>query len=333
MRNNPSVIGQSLKVEINKIEQGFKTDYKFEVFLQDKNGNRLTQTGGASSTLEPLSVVFGLIDISDVRSSCPFIADAPISRLTNDTKYSFFETLVEDKIFDKFDLIIALKPYLSKKRLKILTINLPSNILTLLELYGLLPYIENKVTDQNLLISFDRPTYCFYDMHILESLRGHMNLSAEYFRAKVLDVLSQQHKDEVRKMTEQKLLLVGGLNSRVSNRTELYDMATAHGWEIANPLKANIKHLLLKLHYAQELISENGSILFNCFLSRHRPYMVLSSSRKIEESELKMTLGGEVYNNFHSHLIKYTNSKDYIASPKHPYADTINVLNLQKFFS
>ena len=105
MRNNPSVKGQSLKVEINKIEQGFKTDYKFEVFLQDKNGNRLTQTGGASSTLEPLSVVFGLIDISDIRSSCPFIADAPISRLTNDTKYSFFETLVEDKIFDQSIII------------------------------------------------------------------------------------------------------------------------------------------------------------------------------------------------------------------------------------
>ena len=98
-----------------------------------------------------------------------------------------------------------------------------------------------------------------------------MNLSAEFFRAKLVDVLSQQHREEVRAMTEQKLLLIGGLNSRVSNRTELYDMATAHGWEIANPLKANIKHLLLKLHYAQELISENGSILFNCFLSRHRP--------------------------------------------------------------
>ena len=105
MRNNQLVKGQSLVVDVDKIEIGFKTDYKFEVYLKDKKGNRLTQTGGASSTLEPLSVVFGLIDISNVRTGYPFIADAPVSRLTNDTKFSFFQTLIDDDIFDQSIII------------------------------------------------------------------------------------------------------------------------------------------------------------------------------------------------------------------------------------
>ena len=105
MRNNRTIEGQELKVDIEKKYIGSKTDYNFEVYLNDRTGNKLTQTGGASSTCEPLAVVFALIDISESRVSYPFIADAPVSPFTIDTKYSFFETLVEERIFEQSIII------------------------------------------------------------------------------------------------------------------------------------------------------------------------------------------------------------------------------------
>lgn len=105
MKNNPTTTEQKLKVEVSKSERGHMSDYRFEIQLRDSNENILSQPGGASSTLEPLSVVFGLIDISEIRTSYPFIADAPISRLTSDTKLSFFETLIEDEIFEQSIII------------------------------------------------------------------------------------------------------------------------------------------------------------------------------------------------------------------------------------
>ena len=105
MRNNMTVKGQELKVNIEKKSSGTKNEFNFEVFLKDKFGNRLKQTGGASSTCEPLAVVFALIDISESRVSYPFIADAPVSKFTNDTKYSFFETLVDEEIFEQSIII------------------------------------------------------------------------------------------------------------------------------------------------------------------------------------------------------------------------------------
>ena len=98
MRHNPTIQNHNLIVEVHKEVLNFRTDFSFEIYLQDKYGKKLSQEGGASSTLEPLSVVFGLIDYADRGKTFPFIADAPISRLTEDTKYSFFETIIEDDI-------------------------------------------------------------------------------------------------------------------------------------------------------------------------------------------------------------------------------------------
>lgn len=114
LRNNRLTKDQSLKVKVEKEEINYKTDYKFEISLVDKFGVQQSQTGGASSTLEPLSVVFALIDISENRTGYPFIADAPISRLTIDTKYSFFETLVEDNVFEQ-SIIISMDLWDNKK--------------------------------------------------------------------------------------------------------------------------------------------------------------------------------------------------------------------------
>ncbi len=128
MKNNPTTSEQKLKVEISKSEKGHISDYRFEIQLRDNNENILSQPGGASSTLEPLSVVFGLIDISEIRTSYPFIADAPISRLTSDTKLSFFETLIEDEIF-KQSIIITMDLWDNKEN----TINsLGESVLNLL---------------------------------------------------------------------------------------------------------------------------------------------------------------------------------------------------------
>ena len=105
LRNNKLIIGQKLVVNVEKNEKNFKTEYNFDISLVDKFGVKQSQTGGASSTLEPLSVVFALIDISENKIGYPFIADAPISRLTPDTKFSFFETLIEDDVFDQAIII------------------------------------------------------------------------------------------------------------------------------------------------------------------------------------------------------------------------------------
>ena len=98
MKNNELFKHHKLRVKVKTTEDvaNEKKEFEIEVFLESKQGDRLTQEGGASSTFEPLSVVFGLIDYSKDVKTCPFIADAPISRVTPDTKEAFFETVMED---------------------------------------------------------------------------------------------------------------------------------------------------------------------------------------------------------------------------------------------
>lgn len=105
MKHNPSIKGQRLTVNISK-ENEYSNDYSFKIELKDNVGAILSQTGGASSTIEPLSAIFGLIDMSENRTKAPFIADAPISRMTPDSKLSFFETLVEDNILGQTIIIL-----------------------------------------------------------------------------------------------------------------------------------------------------------------------------------------------------------------------------------
>ena len=109
-RNNRDIKNHRLVVNVNKREVGFKTDYSFEIFLKNKLGVKLKQEGGASSTFEPLSVVFGLIDYaneySNSKQTLPFIADAPVSRVTSDTKITFFETIINDEILSQNIIIV-----------------------------------------------------------------------------------------------------------------------------------------------------------------------------------------------------------------------------------
>lgn len=105
MKHNPSIKGQKLTVNISK-DNEHSTDYSFKIQLKDNFGTVLSQTGGASSTIEPLSAVFGLIDMSENKTKAPFIADAPISRMTPDSKFSFFETILEDTILGQTIIIL-----------------------------------------------------------------------------------------------------------------------------------------------------------------------------------------------------------------------------------
>lgn len=105
MRHNPLVKNNTLIVDVERIEEQFEVSFNFEVNLQDQFGNKLTQEGGASSTLEPLSIVFGLIDCSPSKKKFPFIADAPVSRLTEDTKLSFFQTILNDDVLSQSIII------------------------------------------------------------------------------------------------------------------------------------------------------------------------------------------------------------------------------------
>lgn len=98
MRYNPTIGDQKIHVEtIEKADDR----YDFKIDLINKFNEIQDQSGGASSALKQLAVVFGLIDMSEDNVGYPFIADAPLSRLTGDTKEAFFQTLIEDKVFNQ----------------------------------------------------------------------------------------------------------------------------------------------------------------------------------------------------------------------------------------
>jgi len=86
------------------------------------------------------------------------------------------------------------------------------------------------------------------------------------------------------------------------------------------------------INSADVLVSENGSILFNCFLARFLPYICLTSARiNIDNEAWKQ--GGLSYNNYHREVIKYHICNLINKSIKHPFADTIWVspTDLDKF--
>lgn len=117
-RNNLDIKNHRLVVNVNKKDNVFKTDYSFEIYLKNKLGVKLKQEGGASSTFEPLSVVFGLIDYANEyansKQTIPFIADAPVSRVTSDTKITFFESIINDEILSQ-NIIIVMDLWDNKK--------------------------------------------------------------------------------------------------------------------------------------------------------------------------------------------------------------------------
>ena len=121
-----------------------------------------------------------------------------------------------------------------------------------------------------------------------------------------------------------KVFLTSQRTARIINGTEIENRLAADGWLIINPLKDHVDHVLLCILNASILLCENGSILFNCFLSRSQPYLVLASTRIFDKSDKKYDDGGYIYNHFHDGLISYIPCRA-TAVRDHPYSDQIYV--------
>ena len=121
-----------------------------------------------------------------------------------------------------------------------------------------------------------------------------------------------------------RVFLTSQRTNRIINSEELCTYLHANGWEILNPYETESKRVLEKIANADSLLCENGSILFNCFLARSKPYWVFCSQRSTHSLEGAMWAGGGIYNHFHKDLLSYFPCKA-IAEAPHPYSDAIAV--------
>lgn len=83
------------KVKVEAIENSFG-EFDFSIKIIDQFGQTQDQAGGADQALRRVSVIFALLDMAENKNGYPFIADAPISRLSTDNKKEFFMTLLRD---------------------------------------------------------------------------------------------------------------------------------------------------------------------------------------------------------------------------------------------
>jgi hypothetical protein len=83
------------KVSVKAIENSLG-EFDFSIKIIDQFGQTQDQAGGADQALRRVSVIFALLDMAENKNGYPFIADAPISRLSSDNKKEFFMTLLKD---------------------------------------------------------------------------------------------------------------------------------------------------------------------------------------------------------------------------------------------
>jgi len=119
-----------------------------------------------------------------------------------------------------------------------------------------------------------------------------------------------------------KIFLTSQRASRIINSDALCAFLRSRGWEIINPTEMQNQAVLSKVANAHRLISENGSILFNCFLARSSPYLVLCSQRSTSYLEGDAWAGGGVYNYFHKGVLVYFPCKAIVEN-HHPFSDAI----------
>ena len=117
------------------------------------------------------------------------------------------------------------------------------------------------------------------------------------------------------------VFLTSGRTSRIYNITEFSKALYARDWLIVNPLLMPLQYVLKSVACAKILISENGSILFNCFMSRSRPYYILASKR-CKVVTARDWLGGYVYNDYHHTVARYI-YLDAKETRHHPFSDQI----------
>jgi len=91
MVNNTVAKKNHIRVQIKKDK---KNKYDFKIDVLNKFNEIQEQPGGADQSLRRVAVVFGLLDMAENKRGYPFIADAPISKLSPDTKTAFFKSLL-----------------------------------------------------------------------------------------------------------------------------------------------------------------------------------------------------------------------------------------------
>lgn len=110
MKHNAT--SQKQKIEVKKFE-GAGGNIEFSINVIDERGNISKQGGGADQAIRRVSVVFGLLDYAENKNGFPFIADAPVSKLSPDTKLAFFETIANDKALNQ-SIIMTMDLWSSK---------------------------------------------------------------------------------------------------------------------------------------------------------------------------------------------------------------------------
>jgi hypothetical protein len=144
-----------------------------------------------------------------------------------------------------------------------------------------------------------------------------------------LSLASEHVKQNIRRSglkesSSSKVFLTSQRADRVVNSEALCDFLSSRGWEIVNPMEMENQVVLSKVANSEKLICENGSILFNCFMARSNPYIVLCSQRSTRYLEGEAWAGGGVYNYFHKDVLSYFPCK-VIFEADHPFSDTLLV--------
>jgi len=97
LKRNQTAKDQRVVVELIQNDVNFE----FKIYVVDKMDIIQSQSGGAQDALEKLSVVFGLLDLSQTNAGYPFIADAPTSHLSDPQQESFYQQILNDQALNQ----------------------------------------------------------------------------------------------------------------------------------------------------------------------------------------------------------------------------------------
>ena len=183
--------------------------------------------------------------------------------------------------------------------------------------------ILNITLEASTTIVFTHPVYCIEDVSFLDVYRGKLALTASIFNLSCMPRLAARYSYELFSHSYDRICLSSSDYTRLANREHMVADLTAKGWNILDPLRINTELLLAIINRASHLITENGSILFNCFIARSKNYTVWASKRSICKGSTSLHLGGSIYNQFHSDLIQYEFLNVVRESKKHPFSDIL----------
>ncbi len=116
-------------------------------------------------------------------------------------------------------------------------------------------------------------------------------------------------------------------NSRVHNLSDLLDWCDKYDFIVINPIQYSVPECLRLIHSAKHVISEQGSIILNCLLTRKNLTWVLTPSN-VDTMNLSDYAGGAVFNSLGEGIINqfYCKPLEGNGAPrKHLYSQKIFV--------